>query len=442
MIHLQRQAPPEFWTRERVKQWTVRWLEKDCESTRWRWPQYQGEKLNQYVAENILVWHHHKCAFCETPLLSGTEIEHFQSKTKYPLAAFSSEDDFWPLLNVGYGLAKTRQGKLTMITVKQTKQSYTWLKVPSEFQDIPLKIEHQTSKKPVRSILRYIRQTGPNLLLIGWKGEAPKRDHLLGKTLGNLLNRARCSLAVIKTPSGWPDESLHKKKKLQIQVPTAGGPNTPLAVNLALDISKQGYITATYVATKIPNKSKLQKTEAWLTEIMTPWQDNSRLETKVIKAEKIVEGIVSEAEGYDPTVFGANDENIFSHFLFGPLPQRQFRRWLPLMGQVSCCVGTPVWINPKSGQHCQMEQLYENCMNRSLLCRPNGPKLRLLKMGASVGWQPSIWSITRLNYMVSSNHSPPYTSRSNAPALERLRAGITTLERGNEVGGLNGYGFN
>jgi len=88
MIHLQRSPAPDFWTRECVKAWTQNWLDKDCESAKWSWPQYQGKKLNQHAREVMETWHYGKCAFCEARLPGKAEIEHFRSKTRHPLAAF------------------------------------------------------------------------------------------------------------------------------------------------------------------------------------------------------------------------------------------------------------------------------------------------------------------------------------------------------------------
>jgi len=64
------------------------WLGKNHASARWRWPQYRGRKINQHAREAMEPWHCGKCAFCEAPLYVGGEIEHFRSKTRYPLAAF------------------------------------------------------------------------------------------------------------------------------------------------------------------------------------------------------------------------------------------------------------------------------------------------------------------------------------------------------------------
>jgi uncharacterized protein (TIGR02646 family) len=88
MIKLKRGPAPDFWRRERVKKWTKSWLDKNCESKRWAWPQYQKQKINQPACDALEPWHHDKCAFCEAPLSGHREIEHFRSKTGHPLAAF------------------------------------------------------------------------------------------------------------------------------------------------------------------------------------------------------------------------------------------------------------------------------------------------------------------------------------------------------------------
>lgn len=72
---------------EKVKVWTKRWLDKGCESDRWSWPQVNRQKINKHAQEIMAIWHHNKCAFCEVPF-HGQEIEHYRSKTKYPLAAY------------------------------------------------------------------------------------------------------------------------------------------------------------------------------------------------------------------------------------------------------------------------------------------------------------------------------------------------------------------
>ncbi|MDM8520793.1 retron system putative HNH endonuclease [Anaerolineales bacterium HSG6] len=88
MIYLKRGSAPEFWTRERVKTWTGRWLVKREKGGDWSWPQVDKQPLNQHARLNMAEWQFGKCAFCETPIGSRAEVEHFHSKAHYPLAAF------------------------------------------------------------------------------------------------------------------------------------------------------------------------------------------------------------------------------------------------------------------------------------------------------------------------------------------------------------------
>jgi len=88
MIYLKRGPAPEFWTRERVKTWTRRWLAKQKTGGTWSWPQVDKQPLNQHARISMAEWQYGKCAFCETPIGSGAEVEHFRSKAHYPLAAF------------------------------------------------------------------------------------------------------------------------------------------------------------------------------------------------------------------------------------------------------------------------------------------------------------------------------------------------------------------
>lgn len=88
MIKLERGPAPDCWTRENVKKWTQSWVVKNNKGTKWAWPQVRGEKINHIACTAMEPWHHHKCAFCETPLDGHREIEHFRSKTRHPGSAF------------------------------------------------------------------------------------------------------------------------------------------------------------------------------------------------------------------------------------------------------------------------------------------------------------------------------------------------------------------
>lgn len=245
------------------------------------------------------------------------------AQTNYHVvAAISGPEDFRPLLNVGYSLAKAKAGKLTIITVRQTMTALEWLKIPPSLGDISIDIEKVESDTPYKAILGYTRQTSPDILLVGWHGQPAKRGRLLGKNLDHILQQANCDLAVVRSNPEWPDETFLKKDVMQILVPTAGGPNTPMAMNLALGASKQSRVTAIYIVPEDTDRASLTERRRWLADILSPWQDLPNINPKIIQSDSIIDGVLAEAEKHDITIFGATNENMFSQILFGAIPHQ------------------------------------------------------------------------------------------------------------------------
>lgn len=82
MVKLEREDAPDFWTDEKVQEWTSRWQAKGCESKRWSWPQHNNKTLNHHAIEAMEEWHNFKCAFCERRE-TKPDVEHFVPKTAY-----------------------------------------------------------------------------------------------------------------------------------------------------------------------------------------------------------------------------------------------------------------------------------------------------------------------------------------------------------------------
>ena len=92
---------------------------------------------------------------------------HSPQPSYHILAAIRDPEDFRPLLNVGYSLAKANEGMLTIITARQTRQDLEWLKIPPAMTDILIKIEQRENSNPAKAILRQARHIMPNLVLLG-----------------------------------------------------------------------------------------------------------------------------------------------------------------------------------------------------------------------------------------------------------------------------------
>ncbi len=238
------------------------------------------------------------------------------------LVATGGPDDLRPLLNLGYSLAKANEGRLTVLTVSQLDHRPDWFEIPSEFQDIPLETEVIHNDSPAHTILKYARQNSIDLLLVSWKGAPPRSGFLLGSTLDSILQQAPCNLMVVKAEPAWPEITFREQERTYILVPTSGGPNTPLAMDLALGLSEQSKVTALYVTSSYEDRARLAEREAWLAQFTRPWAEIERFKTKVVKNDDILEAILTEAKGYDITMLGASNETIFGQLLFGTFPQK------------------------------------------------------------------------------------------------------------------------
>jgi hypothetical protein len=105
------------------------------------------------------------------------------SSPKHILAAVGSQNHFWPLLSLGYALAKHRQCQFRVIYVNQSGQSPDWLRIPSAYDDLEIEIEVVSGASPANTILAYARKNTPGLLLVGWPKQDMQKTPLTGGTL-------------------------------------------------------------------------------------------------------------------------------------------------------------------------------------------------------------------------------------------------------------------
>jgi uncharacterized hydrophobic protein (TIGR00271 family) len=236
------------------------------------------------------------------------------------LVASRGPDDFRSLLYVGYSLARANHTGLTIVTVTSIEEQPEWFEIPAALADVPIETRVLHSESPAKAILKYARQSSPNLLLVNWRGEPPRQGYMLGSTLDPILRQAPCDIVVLKANETWP-EGAFLDKEIKVLVPTAMGPNAPLAMDLALNLSDRSRVTALYVTHQSEDRARVQERERWLEEFVQPWADSSRFQRKIIQSNSVLHGILSEAKDYDLTILGASNESIFSQMLFGQFPQ-------------------------------------------------------------------------------------------------------------------------
>lgn len=236
--------------------------------------------------------------------------------------ATGERNDFRPLLYTGYALAKARQGRVTIVTVQPQDQLPEWLAIPADCGDVPIEIKLLVDKAPPEAVTKFVKQQAPDLVLLGWKGAPDKSGYLLGSNLDAVLHQMVCDLMVIKAPPTWPETETLSQRPLKVLVPLSGGPNAPLALDLAFNSSLSTEVTALYITHESDDEARLAERERWLAEQVSPWANRAQLTNKVIQANDVFQGIITEAERHDLTVLGASNESIVNKLLFGALPQK------------------------------------------------------------------------------------------------------------------------
>jgi uncharacterized hydrophobic protein (TIGR00271 family) len=165
-------------------------------------------------------------------------------------------------------------------------------------------------------ILDTAREEAVDLILLGWRGYTPSVGASMGPIIDAVIRDAPCDVTVAK---GREWEGVSK-----ILVPTAGGPNAPIAAQLAWLLSEVygSEVTALNVQLGRATPERMEENRRRIARTLNGLEFSRPPEQKVVVAESVVEGIVREAEGYDLVLLGASEEGLFDQFAFGSVPQQ------------------------------------------------------------------------------------------------------------------------
>lgn len=196
-----------------------------------------------------------------------------------------------------------------------------------------------------------------DLILMPWTVGEPSRGVQLGHILDPVLNGATCDVAVVAFHDHKDSDKRHTSLQpdtlpvdihfdftpSRIMVPTAGGPNAPLAFRIAPSLANEasGSVTAVNVAHPDATSEELaagqdrihQTIEALKLEAskLAAFQagrhpmESISFDSLVIKAENVADGIVEAARDFDLVLLGASEERIIDQMLLGTIPEQVAR---------------------------------------------------------------------------------------------------------------------
>lgn len=137
------------------------------------------------------------------------------------------------------------------------------------------------------------------------------------------LNRFSCAVAAVRGDRAFASGETavpHPDRLQHIVLPTVGGPNTAHALQFLSWLSPRFKITALYVARSYlgPNEEELGRVR--LRQLLHYVDARERIESKVVTADSVAEGIVAATKEYDLVVIGASKESSIDKLLFGDIP--------------------------------------------------------------------------------------------------------------------------
>ena len=186
-----------------------------------------------------------------------------------------------------------------------------------------------------------------DLVLLPWPLKTDGPEASMGSVLSRVARNVACDVMVVAYhPDGV---SLHPKKRGEdtqprpiekILVPTAGGPNAPLAIQLALLLAGEmnASVGSVYIASAKASQEELElgqeridQTISAMKEIAAKlpvldekpdWMAQIAFEGQVVQADSVVEGIAEAGADYDLVLMGASEESLIDQVLFGNIPIR------------------------------------------------------------------------------------------------------------------------
>ncbi|HEY70393.1 MAG TPA: DUF389 domain-containing protein [Anaerolineae bacterium] len=196
-----------------------------------------------------------------------------------------------------------------------------------------------------------------DLVLMSWTIETAARGARMGQVLDPVVRRAPCDVAVVAfqreqlEQAGAPsmgdeicsEEGAPSTRIREILVPTAGGPHAPLATRLALVLAKQFGANAStvYVADAQATAEEIDEGHSFIQQTLARMRQQAQLlassdeeiaalaeypiESRVVPATSIVQGITNAAEGSDLVLIGASEESLIDQVLFGTIPEQVAR---------------------------------------------------------------------------------------------------------------------
>ena len=214
-------------------------------------------------------------------------------------------------IGINDGRTFLRQGRPLLEEISDIVQDY----------HVPVRSMLRLGRNVGDSIISVARERRTDLMVLGWPAHIPhQKEEAFGTIIDLMAKNPPCDLAVVRIRRTGPPA--------HILVPVAGGPNTRLALELAVtqadayeqrDGKRPEVVALNLILDGANGDSLEQRRQALIHEFDI---DTLPLELRLRQADDIVRGILDEAASFDQIIIGATKEGLLEQSLFGSIPQR------------------------------------------------------------------------------------------------------------------------
>ena len=184
--------------------------------------------------------------------------------------------------------------------------------------DVPVHSMIRLGRSTSDAILKTVHENKSDLALFGWPGSTGSRDQMFGSVIDRIASNPPTDIAILRHR---PYDKLES-----ILVPVAGGPNSRLAVSLAIALARNTPESTKVVLVHVSlDRSNRTEAEAHAQNAFRRATEGRRYELidrRVITSDSPATGILEASLDCDMIVIGATKERLFRNILVGNVSEQ------------------------------------------------------------------------------------------------------------------------
>tara|TARA_B100000959_G_C14993659_1_gene629156 strand:+ start:1229 stop:3499 length:2271 start_codon:yes stop_codon:yes gene_type:complete len=188
----------------------------------------------------------------------------------------------------------------------------------SRVLDVPVHSMIRLGRSISDAILKTVQENKSDVALFGWPGSTGSRDQMFGSVIDRIASNPPTDIAILRHR---PYEELQS-----ILVPVAGGPNSRLAVSLAIALARNTPESTKVVLLHISlSRTNPKGAEARAQNAFRRATEGRRyelIEKRILTSDSPAAGILEVSEDCDMIVIGATKERLFRNILVGNVSEQ------------------------------------------------------------------------------------------------------------------------